>query len=84
MGAGLFHISSYLAHSCAPNARISFTDSNEATLTTLSPIKKGEEITVAYAPIDGMETEERRKVLASGWRFKCECSKCGSLDAVDE
>ena len=47
------------------------------------PIKKGDELTMAYVDItqhEGESAEEarrrRRYELARGWRFKCECARC--------
>lgn len=77
-------IAPQIAHSCDPNARPSFSAGTaELHLVATKPIKKGEEITVAYVDVTKHddETEEaarrrRRFELARGWRFKCECTRC--------
>ncbi|KAF4601780.1 hypothetical protein EYR40_004980 [Pleurotus pulmonarius] len=84
IGCGLYIVSAYLMHSCAPNARPSFSNGTaELHLIANKPIKKGDEISVAYVDITQHEGESavdararRRKELARGWRFACKCSKC--------
>lgn len=77
-------MSAYLVHSCAPNARPSFSNGTaELHLIANKPIKKGDEISVAYVDVTQHEGESavdartrRRKEIARGWRFACKCSKC--------
>ncbi|OBZ76618.1 hypothetical protein A0H81_03729 [Grifola frondosa] len=83
-GCGLYLVSSYLAHSCAPSARPLFNSgTSELHLVATHPIKKGDELTMAYVDVSqhAEETPEearrrRRVELARGWKFKCECSRC--------
>ncbi|KAF9821281.1 hypothetical protein IEO21_00889 [Rhodonia placenta] len=84
VGSGYYPVSSYIAHSCAPSARPSFSSGNfELSLIAARPLEKGDEITIAWvdASQHADETAEgarrrRRFELARGWRFKCECSRC--------
>ena len=61
--------SSYVNHSCDPNAYIEFKKLSERYLIALKPIKKGEEITKDYTleAVDQIDNET--------WVLKC---KCGS------
>ncbi|CCM05579.1 uncharacterized protein FIBRA_07806 [Fibroporia radiculosa] len=89
IGSGLYLVSSYIAHSCDPSARPSFSSgTSELTLIATRPLKEGDEITMAYVDISQhteetpVEARRRRRVeLARGWRFKCECSRCVSETA---
>ncbi|KAJ7771125.1 hypothetical protein DFH07DRAFT_804953 [Mycena maculata] len=84
VGTALYSVSTYLPHSCAPNARPSFASGTaELHLIANRDLKKGEELSIAYVDISqraGESTKEcrlrRRKELASGWKFACECSRC--------
>ncbi|TBU49006.1 MAS20-domain-containing protein [Dichomitus squalens] len=86
VGSGLYLVSSYLAHSCDPSTRPSFTvGSTQLQLIANRPIKKGDELTIAYVDVGqhpGESTEQarrrRRVELARGWKFKCECERCVS------
>ncbi|PIL36948.1 transcription factor [Ganoderma sinense ZZ0214-1] len=84
LGSGLYLVSSYLAHSCDPSTRPSFVvGSNELQLFATRPLKKGEELTIAYVDVaqhadESAEAARRRRrvELARGWKFKCECERC--------
>jgi len=84
VGCGYYPVSCYIAHSCAPSARPSFSSgTSELSLIATKPLKKGDEITMAYVDVSQHpdETSEqarrrRRVELARGWRFKCECERC--------
>ncbi|OCH90946.1 MAS20-domain-containing protein [Obba rivulosa] len=86
VGCGLYLVSAYIAHSCAPNAKPSFpSGTSELHMVATQYIKKGEEITMAYVDVSQhpdetpVEARRRRRIeLARGWRFKCECPRCGS------
>ncbi|KAI0637988.1 MAS20-domain-containing protein [Trametes polyzona] len=91
IGSGVYIVSSYLAHSCDPNTRPTFPNgTNELHLVAARPIKKGDELTMAWVDVSqhegesaGMARRRRRIELARGWRFKCECAKC-VREAMDE
>ncbi|KAJ7693832.1 hypothetical protein B0H17DRAFT_1058405, partial [Mycena rosella] len=84
IGTALYSVSAYLSHSCAPNARPSFASgTSELHLIATKDLKKGDELTIAYADVaqrSGESTAEcrlrRRKELARGWKFACQCSRC--------
>ncbi|OSC98985.1 MAS20-domain-containing protein [Trametes coccinea BRFM310] len=84
LGSGIYLVSSYIAHSCDPNTTPTFPKgTNELHLVATKPIKKGDELTMAWvdvAPRDdvdaGLARRQRRIELARGWRFKCECARC--------
>ena len=46
-GVGIFVFGNYFNHSCFPNATIS-TNGGEIVCTVISPVKAGEELTIAY------------------------------------
>ncbi|KAF8214060.1 hypothetical protein K438DRAFT_1915212 [Mycena galopus ATCC 62051] len=84
VGTALYTVSPYLSHSCAPNARPSFsTGTSELHLIATKDLKKGDELSIAYVDVSqraGESTAEcrlrRRKELARGWKFPCACSRC--------
>jgi import receptor subunit TOM20 len=77
-------VSAYLSHSCAPSARPSFSSgTSELQLIATKDLKKGDELSIAYVDVvqrPGESAAEcrqrRRKELARGWKFACECSRC--------
>ncbi|QRW16372.1 MAS20 protein import receptor [Rhizoctonia solani] len=89
-GSAFYRVSSYLAHSCAPNVAPSFhTGTSDLHLVANENITSGTELTMAYVDVNQGPTEtrlearrRRRQELARGWRFACECSKC--LKEVEE
>ncbi|KAJ4479127.1 hypothetical protein J3R30DRAFT_3289650 [Lentinula aciculospora] len=84
IGSAVYTVSSYLAHSCEPNARPSFdAGTSELHLIATRDLKAGEEITVAYVDVTQHEDESvvdcrrrRRMELARGWKFACPCERC--------
>ncbi|KAI0772043.1 MAS20-domain-containing protein [Trametes elegans] len=84
VGSGIYVVSSYLSHSCAPNATTTFPEgTNELYLVANTDIKKGDELSVAWVDVSqapdedvGIARRRRRIELARGWRFKCECARC--------
>ncbi|KAJ7167641.1 hypothetical protein C8R46DRAFT_1093678 [Mycena filopes] len=84
VGTALYSVSSYLSHSCAPNARPSFSSgTSELNLIASKDLKKGDEVTIAYVDVGQRPGESaadcrlrRRKELARGWKFPCACSRC--------
>ncbi|KAI0307138.1 hypothetical protein B0F90DRAFT_1807816 [Multifurca ochricompacta] len=83
VGAGFFAVSSYISHSCDPCARPSFEGGDsEMNLVAMRDIKAGDEITVSYVDASIHDGEDviqaryrRRKELARGWRFACQCDR---------
>jgi len=84
IGTALYTVSSYLSHSCAPNARPSFSSgTSELQLIATKDLKKGDELSIAYVDVSQRPGESvvecrqrRRKELARGWKFPCQCSRC--------
>ncbi|KAG6841832.1 hypothetical protein C0991_006239 [Blastosporella zonata] len=84
IGSAFYTLSSYLPHSCAPNARPSFSEgTSELHLIANRDLKAGDELSVAYVDVtqkDGesaIECRRRRRFeLARGWRFPCPCDRC--------
>jgi import receptor subunit TOM20 len=84
VGSAMYTVSSYLSHSCAPNARIAYPEGTARLhLIAERDIKKGDELTVAFVDVTQREGESviacrrgRRIELARGWRFACSCSRC--------
>ncbi|KAF9062225.1 hypothetical protein BDP27DRAFT_1336916 [Rhodocollybia butyracea] len=84
IGSAVYTVSSYLAHSCDPNARPSFNAGNsQLHLIANRDLKAGEELTVAYVDVAQRQDESveecrrrRRMELARGWKFACPCERC--------
>ena len=75
---GLFLVSSYINHSCNPNATPFYNGKTRQRLTiALFDIKKGTEITCNYI---GMQIfspmKVRHKLLMNSHNFKCICKEC--------
>lgn len=63
-------------HSCAPNVFYS-TKNKTGYLTTIRPIKKGDQIFINYLADQVDEPKhERNKLLMDKWGFRCECERC--------
>ncbi|KAI0068687.1 hypothetical protein BV25DRAFT_25399 [Artomyces pyxidatus] len=88
IGAGFYMVSSYIAHSCDPSARPSFSGGTaELHLIANRDLKAGDEVTVAFVDVAQHEGESivdarrrRRIELARGWRFACPCERCAKED----
>jgi len=84
IGCGLYFVSSYLAHSCTPSTRPSFSGgTSDLHLIATRDIKQGEEFTMAYVDVsqranEGIDVARRRRrtELAKGWKFACTCVRC--------
>ncbi|XP_031628450.1 SET and MYND domain-containing protein DDB_G0273589-like [Contarinia nasturtii] len=69
---------SYFNHSCAPNAYI--TSQNGSTVcVSVRPIRKGEELCVAYDEHVLLEEKaERQQMIQEKFKFQCKCKRCES------
>ncbi|KAJ1649747.1 mitochondrial import receptor subunit tom20 [Dispira simplex] len=77
VGAGIYLVSSYIAHSCEPNVVPTFPEgNNRLSLKATRPIKKGEQITMAYVNVGDRPTEVRQQELYQKYRFTCTCPRC--------
>jgi hypothetical protein len=74
----IFKLHARINHSCCPNATY-----HAGSVRALKPISPGDLITIAYFENETLiaSTRLRRRVLATSYRFHCECSRC--LNAVD-
>jgi hypothetical protein len=73
---------SCLNHSCMPNAelreRTGKTAEEETDIVATAKIAKGEEVHINYRckDFDGMTHEQRNKLLAAYYAFRCACPVC--------
>ncbi|GAB7335459.1 hypothetical protein MBLNU13_g07821t1 [Cladosporium sp. NU13] len=72
--SGIYIRSSYVNHSCVPNAHRTFIG-EFLLLYATKDIKKGEELTISYGP-DLVAFVSRREAIMSMWNFQCECALC--------
>jgi len=64
IGAGLYHISSFIHNSLTPNVEVKFLDNNnELSVVALKDLKKGDIITVKYIDDTGKTPEECKELL---------------------
>lgn len=81
-GMAVYSNFSKLSHSCAPNCTSYFvTEGNSSrwrSVCAIVPIKKGDELTIAYnSEILLKPTHERRQyLLNSHYNFHCVCTRC--------
>jgi len=80
---GLFIIGSFMEHSCRPNATVllEFEKGQPAVmhLRSITNIKKGELIQIAYVDTEYLPLVERQNLLAPRG-FACSCGDCTRLD----
>ena len=76
IGSGLYHISSYMSHSCAPNVEAVF-EGSELKLVAKRDLKIGEEIFLSFVDV-GLDLKDRRRILKEKYRFMCKCEACGT------
>ncbi|KAF8935956.1 MAS20 protein import receptor-domain-containing protein [Dissophora ornata] len=80
-GAGFYRVSSYLMHSCEPNAKIVFSDHDHTlSIVTTREVKAGEELYVGYIKNGSLSTEGRRLQLFTNYRLQCMCPLCETTD----
>ncbi|KAM6496192.1 hypothetical protein JOM56_008898 [Amanita muscaria] len=83
IGSAIYTVSSYLTHSCVPNARVVFPEGTARLhLVAERDLKKGDQLYIAYVDVEQHEDEtmiacrrERRMELVRGWRFACSCER---------
>ena len=70
-------------HSCLPNCHfIGAAEPETMSVRTLSPLRPGDELTVAY--VDVLESRDiRREELLRGKYFSCECTRCSTPRDAD-
>ncbi|KAF9963227.1 hypothetical protein BGZ65_005067 [Modicella reniformis] len=80
-GVGFYKVTSYLMHSCKPNAKIVFSEyDHKVSLITTREVKAGDELFVGYIKNDSLSTEERRLELFDKYRIRCMCPLCETTD----
>ncbi|CAM8938992.1 unnamed protein product [Rhodiola kirilowii] len=72
-GVGLWLLSSYINHSCCPNAR-RLHIGDHVIVVASRDIKAGEELTFAY--FDVFKPLEKRREMLATWGFICRCRRC--------
>ncbi|TPX43580.1 hypothetical protein SeLEV6574_g04972 [Synchytrium endobioticum] len=79
IGAGLYHITSYISHSCAPNTTIRFVnESSEIQVVAESDLSEGDEILVSWIAAQDKDVRSRRDELHTKFKFRCQCEKCAT------
>ncbi|KAK3813404.1 MAG: MAS20 protein import receptor-domain-containing protein [Benniella sp.] len=87
VGAGFYKVTSYVSHSCDPNAKLAFLDhNNNMSVVATKEIKAGEELHVGFIDQKNgtLSTEQRRQELFQRYRFKCMCPLCEATDKAAE
>ena len=77
---GLFEEASRLNHSCQPNCTYHFLGDNSIIVSAISPVMKGEELTLSYCPVIYEDLPSRLKYLKYHFDFNCQCERCLSPD----
>ena len=70
----LLHKISWFNHSCRPNCLLIEGDGLQQRIYAMKPIKKGEELTVAY--VDFIQRLETRRAKLKHLLFECNCKRC--------
>jgi hypothetical protein len=80
-GYSVYFFSSFMSHSCFPNAVWHYTGSDHV-LRARRNIKVGDEVCIAYLPEDGLLNPAvmRRHELHQTKHFWCDCERCQALE----
>ena len=80
LGSGLFETACCLSHSCKPNCCwFSSLDGSKKIVRAITPIQKGEELTIGYLGDELLvPMHSRRKSLYKSKYFNCNCKRCKS------
>lgn len=74
---GLYHLLSHVSHSCDPNSELScLVENHKLSLIAKRDIPENNEITVAFAPLNGKSSFERQTSLAKDFQMICQCDLC--------
>lgn len=76
-------IKKYLKHSCNPNV-VEMCRNGDSVLTTIRPIKKGDQLLNVIMDILKEPNEMRRKILLEVKYFNCMCLRCQGIGATIE
>eukprot|EP00927_Polykrikos_kofoidii_P039061 TRINITY_DN33499_c0_g1_i1.p1 TRINITY_DN33499_c0_g1~~TRINITY_DN33499_c0_g1_i1.p1 ORF type:complete len:370 (+),score=50.56 TRINITY_DN33499_c0_g1_i1:87-1112(+) len=76
-GSAVLSLHAQLNHSCLPNAAVdcSLVERPLVQVVSVRPLAAGDEVTIAYADIDG-PVEQRREELQKRFGFLCSCQRC--------
>jgi SET domain len=76
VGSGIFALSSYFNHSCAPNiTRV--TIDNKLAFVVARPVSKNQQLFVCYRGSFATTSKaERREEILRSYRFECVCEAC--------
>jgi hypothetical protein len=75
-GYAFYHYFTWLNHSCDPNCHW-FGEGKKVRVKAARPIKKGDELTIAYVPSELHDSYINRKsTFKTVWGFKCTCHRC--------
>jgi hypothetical protein len=75
LGIGVLLFANFINHSCIPNIYLFYDDSKMHYLV-LRPIKKGEQLFMAYTPFAQAPVEARQKEFLKELNFVCGCEAC--------
>lgn len=80
-GYSVYFFSSFMSHSCYPNAVWHYTGTDHV-LRARRNIKVGDEVCIAYLPEDGLlnPTVLRRHELHQTKHFWCDCERCDATE----
>ncbi|KYQ88521.1 SET domain-containing protein [Tieghemostelium lacteum] len=76
-GIGLYFLSSFINHSCDPNAVMTFPTNSETKVKLLKDIHPGDEILISYGD-NTKDIVDRKSHLFDNYGFDCQCTKCSS------
>jgi hypothetical protein len=75
IGGAVFTLQSNFNHSCDPNTEVDNTETHEIRVKTCRDVARGDELTIAYIPVEGLSWSQRREKLRA-YFFECDCSRC--------
>jgi len=85
IGAGLYHISSFIHNSFQPNVEVKFLDNNnELSLVALKDLKEGDILTVKYIDDAGKTPEECKELLKKIYNLEDDNEEEKETEKVEE
>ncbi|CAK0869435.1 unnamed protein product, partial [Prorocentrum cordatum] len=79
VGVGLYPSGAMLNHSCEPSC-LWFVRGGILVVEALRGVRRGEELTIQYLPVNG-PFQARRRRLQEAFGFRCLCRRCGRDEA---
>ncbi|KAJ3136872.1 hypothetical protein HDU90_002438 [Geranomyces variabilis] len=74
-----YRTSPMIAHNCTPSAAMTHKG-DSASVVASRDLAMGEEVTIDWADVSGMDTAARRKVLKERFAFFCRCETCAPIE----